>query len=214
MMMRISDPATAITDYLLAIESFVFAFALFQHQNGQWSVLLWALAFVMLMISAGAGGVYHHLRLDLSDRAKQWFWKATALPMTAALTLFLCGGIYASITAPWKWILILAIGAGVSTAFVLFKSSSNEGSGIKRTVIILVIALIVLLGLLLQQWLSNGAGSGINILLGSNLCVAGTLVQQLAPKIHRRFNHNDVCHIFFMIGLYFLFAGGLLLKDK
>lgn len=213
-MMRISDPATAITDYALAIESFAFAVILLQQQSGRWSVFLWALAFVMLVLSAGAGGVYHHLRLDLSTVSKQKLWKVTAFPMTAAFALFLCGGIYASLSSPWKWIVIALIGAGFSIAVLFFKPSTAERSGAKRSVAILTMVLIALLGLLLQQWISNGARSGINILIGSILCAAGTLVQQSVIKIHKHFNHNDVCHVLFMIGLYFLFTGGLLLKDK
>jgi len=38
--------------------------------------------------------------------------------------------------------------------------------------------------------------------------------QRARIAIHRRFNHNDLCHVMMMVACYVLYRGGLLLEDR
>lgn len=212
--MKISDPATAITDYILALECSIFGVLLFLGNQQQWSIFLWSLAFLALGISAMSGGIYHHLRLELSPIARNRLWQLTAISIVATLFLFLAGGAIASVAGALKTVLLLLTAAGFVASLLWMRRLGGAQFGIKRSVPILFAIMIGLIVLLLQQWLHHGAQSGKYILIASIVCTAGVMVQQAAPRVHRHFNHNDLCHVIFMAGLYFLFRGGMLLKDK
>ena len=88
--------------------------------------------------------------------------------------------------------------------------ASLEVGGSRKRLALVMIILALLLG-----WQLHAARSmiGIWILTGSLVVLAGTWIQQSEISLHKHFNHNDLCHIFFMIGMYFLFRGGLLFRD-
>ncbi|HSP07676.1 MAG TPA: hypothetical protein VLR94_10900, partial [Acidobacteriota bacterium] len=98
MRLQFSDPATAITDYVLAVESFVFAFLLYRSAGQQASVIVWATAFVAVGVSALSGGYFHNRRLELEEPARRLLWKFTAAGLFGAVLLFVAGGIFASVS--------------------------------------------------------------------------------------------------------------------
>ena len=212
MRLQFSDPATAITDYVLAVESFVFAFLLYRSAGQQASVIVWATAFVAVGVSALSGGYFHHRRLELEEPARRLLWKFTAAGLCGAVLLFVAGGIFASVSGSPRKAGLIAL--AVLFAGGLFRKSRSGGIVPGKSVGILALILTTLVLTLVFQWLRHGSPAGIHILVGSVLCITGVIIQQAAPKLHRYFNHNDVCHVFFIIGLFFLYFGGLLLKDK
>ncbi len=62
-----------------------------------------------------------------------------------------------------------------------------------------------------------GAGSrprGRWTAAGVAVSFAAAAVQQSGLALHRHFNHNDLYHVIQMGGLYLLYRGGLLLRDR
>ena len=211
-LVKFSDPATAVTDYILAAESFALAVLLVQNTAPQSSVRLWAAAFIAVGISALSGGWFHHRRLELSEQARHALWMITALGLLAALALFLAAGVFASAAGYVRKGLLAGIAAAFVAGIAWMKRSGGERFGVTKSATLLLFVLFVLAALLVRQFLRHGGG--IDIIAGSMICVAAVTVQQAAPKLHPRFNHNDLCHVLFMIGLFFLYRGGLLLIDK
>lgn len=211
--MKFSDPMTAVTDYILAAEAFVFAVLLLDVAGRQWSIRFWAAAFVAVGISALAGGWFHHRRLELSDPARHTLWMMTAMGLLGSLALFLASGVFAAATGGLRVVLLMAVPAGFAGGIFRMTRSGGESFGVKRSIAILTVILLVLAAITFVV-ATSVATTGLFILVGSMICVAAVIIQQAAPKLHRHFNHNDLCHVIFMIGLYFLYRGGLLLNDK
>ncbi len=80
-----------------------------------------------------------------------------------------------------------------------------------KRILILLVALCLML---MYQLYTGGALVGVWLLGGSSIILAGLWIQQKEWSLHKHFNHNDLCHIFFMVGVYLLFRGGLLFKDR
>ena len=57
----------------------------------------------------------------------------------------------------------------------------------------------------------SGAGW---VAAGVAVSFAGAVVQQSGFSLHRHFNHNDIFHLIQMAGLYLLYRGGVLLRDR
>jgi hypothetical protein len=208
-----SDPATAITDYMLAVECFVFAVLLFQNSEQRWAVFLWGAAFIALGLSASTGGVFHHLRLDLSPQAGRFLWQATSVMLVTAIAFFFSSGVCVSTRGSLRVLLFVLIAALFVAAVFWSRRSGGEVPG-GRVVQILLGIVVVLVAMLVRHWGIGGSRMGTDMLIGSIICLIGVTVQQAAIALHPRFNHNDLCHVMFMIGLYFLYRGGMLFRDK
>jgi hypothetical protein len=80
--MRITEPATMLTDYAIAIESTLFAVRLFQRQ--WWAVRLWAIAFIAVAFAALLGGTFHGFGTSLNYETQLWLWKPTLISLGIA----------------------------------------------------------------------------------------------------------------------------------
>jgi len=74
-----TEPATAITDYILAAASLVFGIALTRNllRGGSIPARLWALAFLTAAAAAAAGGTFHGFRLHFDEPDLRALWNAT-----------------------------------------------------------------------------------------------------------------------------------------
>src|SRR5262245_58147419 len=57
--LRLTEPATSITDFLLAIEVFFLSALLFRASGDQKSIQLWATGFLSLGVAALSGSLFH-----------------------------------------------------------------------------------------------------------------------------------------------------------
>jgi hypothetical protein len=78
--MSITQPATMITDYVLAAAGFVFGFLLLRVRSSKMQ-LVWSLGLLAAGVAAALGGTYHGLSLYLSEPLRRILWNA----MTAAI---------------------------------------------------------------------------------------------------------------------------------
>jgi Family of unknown function (DUF6962) len=205
--LKLSEPTTSVTDFLLAAELFILGFLLICAETGQISVMLWALSFFSLAISALTGGIFHGFTKHLS------LWRTTAIAILATIGFMIAAGIFSSFSGLFRAlllpiaetpILILLIGAFFREKASLIVNESTFRIGL------LWVLLATLFGF---ELLRGGPAAGHWILAGSLITVAGIWIQQAKIGLHKHFNHNDLCHVVFMIGMYFLYCGGLLLKD-
>jgi hypothetical protein len=91
--MTISEPATLLTDYALAILSFVLAGSLRRRSNdaGGRKVGLWTAGFYVTALAALAGGTAHGFRIPLGE---SWasVWRLTVLSIAASSVLLIAAG--------------------------------------------------------------------------------------------------------------------------
>jgi hypothetical protein len=203
--MKLSEPTTSITDFLLAAELFFFGFLLFRAQTGQLSVHLWGVGFLFLGISALSGGLFHGYRPHL------FFWRITGICILATLAFFIAGGI---ISSSDSLALLLVCEIPLLLLTIRIAKQDRPSFKVKRSQLRIGIFFVALALFFAYQMYTGGPLVGRWILAGSLIVFAGLWVQQSEWSIHKHFNHNDLCHVLFMLGMYFLYRGGLLLRDQ
>lgn len=208
--MKLSEPATAITDYLLAVELLVLG-SLLAVSSSHMPVRLWAASFILMALAAVAGGTFHARRFVLDTTSLQALWNTVRIGIALSFGLLLAAsamsapGVLGSTLLP----------AGVAAVFVSLRGSSMPSErGWNRTIRTVAILLPTLPLLLLVQLLSSGSPAGTWLLAGSLVASGAVAIQRSKIKIHRHFNHNDMFHVAMMAGYYFFYRGGLLLRDR
>src|SRR5262245_15996489 len=90
MTMTILEPATMITDYVLALASLVFGASLIRLRRRDHTVspLLWAIGFFVAAGAAVAGGTYHGFALYFSAAGHRAMWNLTMLLIGVSVGLF------------------------------------------------------------------------------------------------------------------------------
>src|SRR5207245_5815931 len=91
--MRISEPATVVTDYLLAIVALFFARGLFRAAgpSSRRCVKLWACGFLILAAAALTGGTFHGGAFYLADSVRRALWNSTVYFIGFASALMVAG---------------------------------------------------------------------------------------------------------------------------
>lgn len=210
--MKLYEPATTITDYILAFELILLGSLLYFARLPYASVQLWAASYFCLAAAAIAGGTFHGFRPVLSEGARNVLWKITAFGIAVTPGMMAAAGIL-SATSGVAQITLLCVVAAVVLA-VLWRLAKQQEQKVQLPyALMLLIALFVLLGAVLaHQMLTRGPQIGKWILAGSVASAGAGVVQQANLGLHKQFNHNDVAHVLFMVAVYFLYRAGLLLK--
>jgi len=208
---RITEPMTMITDYVMGALAFVLAMRLIGDNTAgrQLSGRLWAAAFVMTAVAAFVGGTYHGFIQWMPGLAGRAMWKATLLATGLGSACLLAAAVVAAVAGPLRTAL-----AGV----VLAKLAFYVWTIATKDSFTLVIADYgtALVAVLLAAWFIRPSGltpAAWWITAGAAVAVIAGLIQwaHLAPHVH--FNHNDLFHVVQMASLYLLCRGGLLLRD-
>ena len=199
--MIINEPATLLTDYLLAALAGVLAWRLHRTQPtgpaAQWLARVLALT----ALSALVGGSYHGFAPNFSPPVAGLWWIVTLLIinlLSAAMALGLLHEILpASRQRPWLGL--------IGFKFAAFASAATTHPQFVVVIIDYGLTLLAWAGaalLLRRPW------SG-RMLAGIGLSVAAALVQQLGWAPSRQFNHNDMYHVIQALALVFLYGAAL-----
>jgi len=209
--MRITEPMTLATDYLLGVVALVFAVRLYQQgaAAGQWSVRLWAAAFLMTATAAFVGGSYHGFVTMLAPDAGRALWHATLIATGVGSAALLAAAATAGTSGLVRQMLLLVVVVKLA-AYLWWMSSHTD--------FIFVIADYgsALAGVMVLVWLARTSGlapasAWIAAGVGISVLAAGVQAFRLAP--HPSFNHNDLFHVIQTVAVYFLFRGGLVMRD-
>ena len=87
MAMRITEPTTMVTDYVLALLGAWFGWRLVSggREAGELSRVLWGVSFLAMAVAAAAGGTAHGFAEALGGVEGTWVWKLTTFSMTRKL---------------------------------------------------------------------------------------------------------------------------------
>ena len=209
--MRITEPMTMITDYVMGALAFVLTMRLVSDAaaGSQLSGRLWAAALLMTAVAAFLGGTYHGFIRWLPGGAGRAMWKATLLATGIGSACLLAAAVTAATAGSLRRALV---------AIVFLKLLAYVWTIARKDQFTLVMADYgtALVAVVLAAWFIRPSGlapAAWWITAGVAVAVVAGIIQwaRLAP--HVRFNHNDLFHVVQMASLYLLYRGGLLLRD-
>jgi len=199
--MTVHEPATLLTDLLLAVLSGWLAWRLYRHlSDGQEAALWWSHALGLTSLSALVGGTYHGFAPNFPATVANLWWISTLLIinlLSAAMALSLVHEIKpAGRQGPWIGLIAFKFVAfaGVATVHHRF------------------VVAIIDYGLVMLMWAAAAvmlrrSWSGW-MLAGIGLSVAAALVQQLRLAPSPSFNHNDLYHVVQALALLCFYGAG------
>ena len=205
--MTINEPATLITDYLLAAFTALLARRLFgaARETGSSARWWWAVAFAATAVSGVTGGTVHGFRdaLGLGVTAPLWIVTIEGL-LVAAFAVIRAALLISPLSPAAQRIATFASG-------VVFVVYGVWVIGNPRFVFAIVgygAALVLLVAFRLsgRRRLSRGARW---MLAGVGVSVLAAVVQQSGWSLHQHFNHNDLYHVIQALGVWLLYRGAL-----
>ena len=208
--MTISEPATLVTDYLLAIFTAVLALRLLRAANHAGSPGIarerrwWSAAFALTAVAGASGGTVHGFQHALVPKVADVLWLVSLESLVAASFAVVGGAIaFADLGQPLR-------SRAASAAALLFAVYGLWLAG--RPIFLFAIvayaaAFAVLVAIRLRVRPLDA--SGRLVLWGVAVSVAAAAIQQSGWAIHRYFNHNDLYHVVQAVGVWLLYRGAI-----
>lgn len=200
--MRISEPMTMLTDWLMAACCFFWSWRLFalSGQNGQDSTWYWGGAFLGTALASLVGGARHGLANYLDPRARALLVQGVLFFLGGA-TFCLINGVNAASLAGHRASLVWVFNGLLFYTYLLFLTVMKD---YRFEVMYYLLAL--------------GAAGALQshnetILVSVSVSGLGIILWLFKVSPHRNFNHNDLFHVIQCVALWFLYRGGLAFKD-
>ena len=193
--MTITEPATLVTDYLMALLAVAFAMLLGSRPAPAAHTAWWRVAFACLGASAFLGGSYHGFHESMPWWLADRLWSATvatgSLCSYAVMRAVALQWLTTGRARSWSRVALLKLGAalvagllhpvfavvvwdlGATMAFALAAGATGRRRGPRAF-----------------QFLATGVG----------LFLAGAVIQQAGLSPHPAFNHNDLFHVLQILG--------------
>ena len=112
-MIQITEPATLVTDYVMAALAFVWHFNL-RRFDGTQAMAGWRMAFLWLALASFLGGSYHGYQLLLPAPLPEILWRATLITAALASLYLLKAGAHSFIgSSRFTWTLLAYLKAAV-----------------------------------------------------------------------------------------------------
>ena len=196
--LRVTEPATVVTDYLIAMACAFFAVSL----AARGAPYEWVAGFALGGTSAVLGGTYHGFRERLSDRAATTLWLCTLLSFGVSSAAFGAGAV--RIARPELHHLTVHLSALTAAGIYAVAALQRPQFGTAGRMALLMLATF------LAMALSLAAAGNLKAASFAFACVilnvAGVVVQMRNLSPHPRFNHNDLFHVFQLAALWCLYA--------
>jgi hypothetical protein len=205
--MTINEPATLITDYLLAAFTVVLARRLFRAagEAGSAPRWWWAVAFAATAVAGAAGGTVHGFRDAFGPGVTAPLWILAIEGLLVAAFAVIRATLLGSRLSP-------AVQRGATLAFgVAFVVYGVWVIGNPRFVFAIA-AYGAALAVLVAFTLSAGRTSSRAarwMLAGVAVSALAAVVQQSGWSLHQHFNHNDLYHVIQALGVWLLYRGAL-----
>jgi hypothetical protein len=208
--MRITEPMTMATDYVMGGLAAVLAIRLFRAGagTGQVPVFLWGGAFVCTALASFLGGSYHGFIQMIPPGSAKLLWKATLFSTGVGSACILAAAAYAGTAGTLqRWLIGVVV---VKLAVYLWWMSAHDDF-----IYVILDYGAAMIAMVLLAWMSKTGGMAAAagwLTAGVAVAVVASLIQALRIAPHPQFNHNDLFHVVQMVALYLLYRGGLVLK--
>ncbi len=210
--MRITEPTTMVTDYLLAALGIWLGWRLVSggREAGERSRVLWGCSFLAMAVAAAAGGTAHGFAEYLGGFDGTWLWKLTTFSIGLASAAMLSAAVVARLTGAAR-VALLGVVVAKLAFYLAWMSVHDEFRFVVYDYVPSMLAVVALLALPGRRAPLAGAGW---VAAGVAVSFAAAAVQRSGFALHQHFNHNDIYHVIQMAGLYLLYRGGSLLRDR
>jgi len=202
--MKIHEPATLVTDYLLGgLAAFLGARLLRAARGpGRRGTRLWGWALIATAVAAFAGGTWHGFAPEWSPASGRALWKVTVFAVGAASAAMLAGSALSTLRRPWRGV-VLALVVIKLAAYLAWMTFHDE---FRYVIYDYAPALLAVLLLHVAALLRRAPGAGW-IVGGIVVSVLAAAIQALGISPHPRFNQNDLYHVVQMGALVLLYRG-------
>ena len=211
-MVKITEPMTMITDYILSIMSFLLGIALIAtgSDKDQLSMILWGIGLITTGISALLGGTYHGFTENISEESYNLLRKLTLYSIGLTSLFILMGSIISSIRS--ETIQYILIGVGI-IGFIIYGVWIKEHIEFIYAIMNYVPTMLVIIFLKIYSYFEYDDPSSLWIISGILIAFIGAGIQASGFSLHKHMNNNDIFHIIQMISTYFLYLGALEFTD-
>ena len=204
---KVYEPTTVITDLILALMGFVFGYhlLLIYGERGFDFHFYWAWGFIVTGLGAFFGATSHGFGPHFTTLIKNILWKGTMLFIGLSGWFFAMGTaifiLSPSVFDLVRWILIVSI-----IVYMVYVFRDDRFIIAIRYYFPLMI--FIMLEMLYQFSIGYSMGSAY-VAVGVLVSLAGAGVKASEFSIHEHFNHNDLFHVIQMMGMIFMYLGGL-----
>lgn len=209
--MRITEPSTMLTDYLLGGATLFWAVRLFRDARAekQMSMLLWAGALIATGVAALVAGSYHGFGETLGDGVRLALWKITVYGIGLASYFMASGTIQASVRRPVASWLQLA----VVVKFMLYAAWMATHNHFRYVIYDYAPALLLVLALQAYAYFKVQAPSARWMATAVVVSVLAAVIQQSGVALHQHLNHDALYHLVQIGANYLFYRGARLLRD-
>ncbi len=199
-MVRITEPVTTLTDYMITFEAF-FLISILSNQ-GLGKAYGWITGyFILLGVGALLGGTSHGFKEYATPRAEAVIWKGSLVVLGATSFCLVVGLSILFIEPMASWILWI-----FGLAFIPYLWRIRNNGEFMDAIMYYGSATLVSIAIVMFGAIKGKNGAGI-ILVGFVVIILGTIIQMKKIGLHKHFNHNDIFHVFTMIAIYLIFEG-------
>jgi uncharacterized protein DUF6962 len=191
----IAEPATTLTDYLLAAAAWALAGLLLRTRRDP--ARLMGAAFAATGLAAGVGGSLHGFGPGWTGTARAAAWLVTYAAIGLANLFLLATAIRAFAPGPYQLPLLGLAGFRFGVYFILLASHRDF-----RYVVYDLAGTLLALVVLASLGRSSQAVASRWVLVGAAITLVGALVQRSGVRLHEHLNHNDLFHLIEIGGLY------------
>jgi hypothetical protein len=200
-----SEPAVALTDYILAIESAIFATLL--HRRRRSALQFWLTVYFASVCAASLfGGTVHGFFSHFQSSTQEMLWSATllAIGVTALATWFIGAALLSARRLSVLVRTAAALQIAAYTICVLFITTSFW-----TAIAVNVPAVVFLLATVAHKYSVERQRPLLLVIASLALSLFAAALQQLRVGLHPiHFDHNAVYHVIQAIAMYLLYRGG------
>ncbi|UCD38959.1 MAG: hypothetical protein JSW54_05640 [Fidelibacterota bacterium] len=198
-MFKLQEPTTAITDFLLGLESFAFAALLTAGTYTFPSLPYWTATLIMLGIAALLGGFAHGLaRFSIFAI----IYPCLAILMTSFILATLVDSFGQELAHQVRWFIAFL-------ALIFMLVAWRYPTRIRAYAVVLAALMILAFLLYLRQALTTTLPGSAYIAAGiaTTILAAALLLKRARITLIWTFDHNGVYHLVQMVGVLFFYLG-------
>ncbi|HEY3176753.1 MAG TPA: hypothetical protein VGK94_13440 [Candidatus Polarisedimenticolia bacterium] len=207
-----TEPTTAITDYLLAAVSLCLGWSILRRDRlePRMARCFWGWGLVALAFTALTGGSYHGFAGWMGEKEGAALWKSTVYLSGIVDLSMLCGSLMAALGGRWRRY-ALAAALAKFIVYAVWMTGHDEFRYVLYDYVPSMLAILLvhaLPGSLRKEPGASWILAGVFL----SFVAAGVQFFRLAP--HARFNHNDLYHVIQIGATCLLYRGARDLRDR